>query len=338
MLRRSLWLFTAATIAAIYSLNIQNLAVQWKADKLFVEADWLGRAMSALWHIVLDQAFALGCAAAALVIVGPEIFKRTPSAIRAVRQRRKTGLIPIRFVESPITYGLIKDGVPGSLPYKVGDIAGFTKAVATRLTASGLAEYVWLWDRLLHRRYAWDTRIEDILLLRPPAKRALSAIDAPSTTLQGPIVINAYLYLDPPGREAWRGQAKLNRNTAMLRICLEYSAHSGGMGEGFWSKRTRIPVRQIKDASQGQDITFPVAALDQSEPNRFWRWAISGDEEAPLVSPVMSRCRIVFIGDDDVEYYFNFISLDHQRGELLRLIGEHHFQYAQEWEAETSQS
>jgi hypothetical protein len=140
------------------------------------------------------------------------------------------------------------------------------------------------------------------------------------------------LFLDPSKRDLWRATVRFTRSGDRLRIRLDYSSHSGGLGKGFWSDRKQLLLRELKGFTKGEDVTIDLMGLDDSKPSRFWRWKVS-DGGQPLVSPTMHHCRLAFIIDDRVADAFNFIvttsNNDDDKG--LGLMGENHFAFAAKW-------
>jgi hypothetical protein len=153
------------------------------------------------------------------------------------------------------------------------------------------------------------------------------------TTGPAPLIDHdhSFLFLDPPRRELWKAQIRFARGGDKLKIRLDYSSHSGGLGEGFWSEPRHLLLRQQNTFAKGQDITIDLMALDDSEPRRFWRWTAENDGQ-PLVSPTMHHCRLAFVVDDRVADDFNFIVvMANDNSDGLLLLGENHFSFASEW-------
>lgn len=181
----------------VLRLNVETWAARQKIDNLLPDADPdLGeRIMSSGASIVssvvgtitefvnlaaspIGLSFALG---GAFVVFAPPVLralKTMPAIVQTVRQRRKNGFIPIRFLENS-PYSFKKDGPIQGLPYMAGQVAGFEKGLACRLVESGITEYFWFWDKYFHRRYLWTTRGEPIALLRTAGEESNIAAPAP---------------------------------------------------------------------------------------------------------------------------------------------------------------
>jgi hypothetical protein len=117
--------------------------------------------------------YGIGLAAACLflLVLFWLLFRRALKTFRAARDsllaRRKYGRIPVRFLEPP-SFSYMDNSPVIGLPYLRGQIAGFEKALACRLVNSGVAKYLWPWDRILHRWYFRATKDSRIRFLRMP--------------------------------------------------------------------------------------------------------------------------------------------------------------------------
>jgi hypothetical protein len=105
------------------------------------------------------------------------------------------------------------------------------------------------------------------------------------------------------------------------------------MGRGFWGAREQIVLRSYAIFARGQDITFDIAV--EAPPHSFWYWATEGAER-PLMPTGTINCRLVFIADgqDEEEFYFISLSRNTNGRERPILVGQHLFNYRDEWQAE----
>jgi hypothetical protein len=103
-----------------------------------------------------------------------------------------------------------------------------------------------------------------------------------------------------------------------------------------WSAPQQLPLRELQTFAKGQDITFDLAGLDDSEPAPLWRWKVA-DGEYPLISPNMHHCRLAFILNNLVVDDFSFVTCDDNHSNLL-LLGENRFGFAREWRKRDGQS
>jgi hypothetical protein len=139
------------------------------------------------------------------------------------------------------------------------------------------------------------------------------------------------LFLDPPKYESWKAKMVFACSGGPLRICVEFSAISGGIGPGKWSQPRMLPLQSISGFAKGQEVTVELMFLDHSQPTRFWRWAIEGaDGNDNLVYPAMNRCRLIFMPTNEESDFFNFIVLDSNSAKAT-LVGEHLFNYVKDW-------
>lgn len=139
----------------------------------------------------------------------------------------------------------------------------------------------------------------------------------------------SFLFLDPPNYETWKAKIIFVVGGRNLRVYLKYSFFSRGLGSGCWNPPTFLPLLQISDFAQGQEITVDLIALDQ--PRRFWRWILEGSEST--LASGLYRCQLVFIAENEPRDYFNFLICDDEPRSRL-IVGENNFSYAQEWKDE----
>jgi hypothetical protein len=144
------------------------------------------------------------------------------------------------------------------------------------------------------------------------------------------------LFLDPPKYQLWKARIRFSRSGDRLKIRLDYSSHSGGMGNGFWSAREQLLLRELNSFAKGQDIDVELMALDEREPVRFWRWAVDRNGR-PLVSRTMHHCRLAFV-DNRVVDNFSFIVIPSSDKKMLSLVGEHLFAFASRWRKDDSRA
>lgn len=167
---------------------------------------------------------------------------------------------------------------------------------------------------------------------RPNGRRSASEV-ARDSARKAPYVDpeHTFPFLDRPKRELWKVQIRFARGGDRLRIRLDYSAHSGGIGAGFWSAPTQLFLREQSSFATGQDISIDLMTLDSSAPTRFWRWKVERNGQ-PLVSRSTYHCRLAFIIEDRVVDSFNFIVVTRSddNDEPL-LIGEDQFLFAHRW-------
>ena len=136
------------------------------------------------------------------------------------------------------------------------------------LEAMGLAIFfvavVILLYRGHHTQVLTETKEQEQLSLAPAARGATSPTIERYIDRE-----HSFLFLDPPKRELWKAQIRFAQGGDKLKIRLDYSAHSGGLGEGFWSEPRHLLLRQQNTFAKGQDITIDLMALDDSEPRHF---------------------------------------------------------------------
>ena len=69
---------------------------------------------------------------------------------------------------------------------------------------------------------------------------------AKSPTLTKTAVLDrahSFLFLAPPKREFWKAKIRFYCSCESVQIRLDYSAHSGGIGRGFWGEGMQLLVK-----------------------------------------------------------------------------------------------
>ena len=143
------------------------------------------------------------------------------------------------------------------------------------------------------------------------------------------------------GHEVWKANIIPVKSVANVRVCLDVSAHSGGIYE-FWNTTRRLVLRR-DDFVTGAAVSMSLMELDNGSKGRVWRWA-TNEGERPSVSLTSHRCQLVFVIDQGPYDYFDFVVTFHYKPPPLRdaktpipyeqtpsLMGEHMFLYSRNW-------
>jgi hypothetical protein len=152
---------------------------------------------------------------------------------------------------------------------------------------------------------------------------------------------HSFLFLEPSARETWSASITPAMTVANVRVCLDVSAHSGGMGLNTWSTKRRLVLREDIRFVTGAAVSICLMEHDNGGKEQFWRWAGEGN---PRVSFTSQRCQLVFAAERGPSDYFDFVVEFSLKPPPLRdlrtpmpyektpsLIGEHMFLYSREW-------
>jgi hypothetical protein len=122
-----------------------------------------------------------------------------------------------------------------------------------------------------------------------------------------------------------------------LRIVLEHSHYSSGMGWGCWTDRTQIELSDMRDVIAGQQINVPVVSCATSletSANLMWGRA-SGPPVTAVQRGKQYRARIRFIGDNAYEqrpiYFILIRTSEEEPPYFVHVITENDFAFVREW-------
>ena len=80
----------------------------------------------------------------------------------------------------------------------------------------------------------------------------------------------SFLFLESE-HEVWKASIIPVKSVANVLVCLDVSAHSGGIYD-FWHTKRRLVLRR-DDFVMGAAVSISLMELDNGSKGRFWRWA-----------------------------------------------------------------
>ncbi len=160
--------------------------------------------------------------------------------------------------------------------------------------------------------------------------KAEALVDHPLISIE-----DSFLFCEQPKSEDWKAKITPKQSTDNVTVCLDYSAYHGGVGHNFWNAKKRLIMMRGVNFAKDSEVSIDLMELDNSNPTRFWRWK-TADSDQPLIARTLYQCQLVFIAEQEIIDYFDFIISFNDTAPSL--TGEHMFSYARKWKTNDAQT